>query len=375
MLADCEEARKSIDIEQFIFEPDELGKRFFEVLKKKSKEGVRVRIICDAVGSYSFLNSQAERELKAEGVEIKFFNPIKPWRIGNFSSWFLRDHRKLLIVDGEVGHTGGVGLEKRMENWRDTNVRMTGPVVSEMSSVFERMWLVSPERKFFRFKPTFSPGSEFSFLTNSPRFRGRYIYHDLLRNIRSAKHYLYITTPYFVPSIRVFSALTKAAKRGVDVRLLLPEASDVKTVDFAAGSYFILALNAGVKIYLYPHTQKVGDANRRTNNVASRDNGTNQYHKNRGVGVYDNNRILHTKTAVSDDVWGTVGSANMDNQSLLLNFEGNIRSSNSTFISELKAQFREDISEIAPLTKEAWMGRSIFRKFLEIITWPIHGIL
>ena len=340
MLADCKEARKSIDIEQFIFEPDELGRRFFEVLKKKSKEGVKVRIICDAVGSYSFLNSHAERELKAEGVGIKFFNPIKPWRIGNFSSWFLRDHRKLLIVDREVGHAGGVGLEKRMENWRDTNVRMTGPVVSEMSSIFERMWLVSPERKFFRFKPSFSLGDGFSFLTNSPRFRGRYIYHDLLKNIRSAKRYLYITTPYFVPSIRVFSALIKAAKRGVDVRLLLPEASDVKTVDFAAGSYFILALNAGVKIYLY-----------------------------------DNNRILHTKTAVSDGVWGTVGSANMDNQSLLLNFEGNIRSLDTVFISELKAQFEKDISEITPLTKETWMRRSIFRKFLEVITWPIHGIL
>jgi len=339
MLLDCKAARKSIDIEQFIFEPDELGKRFFEVLKKKSKEGVKVRIICDAVGSYSFLNSSSEHELKAEGVEIKFFNPIKPWRVGNFSSWFLRDHRKLLIVDGEIGHTGGVGLEKRMEDWRDTNVRMTGSVVSEMSSVFQQMWLVSPERKFFRFKPSFSPENKFSFLTNSPRFRGRYIYQDLLKNIRSAKRYLYITTPYFVPSIRVFSALAKAAKRGVDVRLLLPEASDVKTVDFAAGSYFILALNAGVKIYLY------------------------------------NKRILHTKAAVADDVWGTVGSANIDNQSLLLNFEGNVRSSDNDFISELKAQFAEDISEIIPLTKEAWMRRSIFRKFLEIITWPIHGIL
>lgn len=340
MYADCVSATESINIEQFIFELDELGGRFFEILRKKNKEGVKVRIICDAVGSYGFLNSSMETRLRAEGIEIKFFNPVKPWRIGTFSSWFLRDHRKLLIVDGKIGHTGGVGLEKRMENWRDTNVRVTGPVVSEMSAVFGQMWLAAPKHKFFRFKPVFNPIGQFSFITNSPRFRGRYIYHDLRRAIHGAKKYIYITTPYFVPSIRIFRALTKASKRGVDVRFLLPQVSDVRTADIAAGSYFILALNAGIKIYLY-----------------------------------DGGKILHTKTAVVDDTWGTVGSANMDNLSLLLNFEGNIRSSDSGFISELKSQFLEDISHTESLAKERWMARPLLRKFLELITWPIHGLL
>lgn len=340
MFADCEDAKESIDIEQFIFELDELGERFFEILRKKNKEGVKVRIICDAVGSYGFLNSPMEKRLTAEGIGIKFFNPIKPWRIGTFSSWFLRDHRKLMIIDGQIAHTGGVGLERRMENWRDTNVRVTGPVVAEMSHVFSEMWVAAPRHKFFRFKPAFKSEEQFSFLTNSPRFRGRYIYHDLRKQIRSARKYIYITTPYFVPSIRIFSGLIKAAKRGVDVRLLLPRSSDVKTADIAAGSYFILALNAGVKIYLYDH-----------------------------------DRILHTKTGVIDDVWGTVGSANMDNLSLLLNFEGNIRSYNKEFIFELKNQFEKDISELQPITKEYWMDRPFLRKVLEVITWPIHGIL
>lgn len=340
MCADCSGAKTSIDIEQFIFGLDELGERFFEILRKKNKEGVKIRIICDAVGSYDFLNSPMEVKLKAEGIEIKFFNPIKPWRIGNFSSWFLRDHRKLLIVDNRIGHTGGVGLEKRMENWRDTNVRMTGPVVSEMSSVFRQMWVAPPKRKFFKFRPSFVPDTGFSFLTNSPSFRGRYIYHDLRRNIRFAKSYIYLTTPYFVPSIRIFRSLRRAARRRIDVRLLLPRSSDVKTADIAAGSYFILAINAGIKIYLY-----------------------------------DNGRVLHTKSGVIDDNWATVGSANLDNLSLLLNFEGNIRSSDGGFISELKEQFLKDASGIEPLTKEDWMKRSLFRKFLEIITWPIHQIL
>lgn len=340
MYADCVAARESIDIEQFIFGLDELGARFFEVLRKKNKEGVIVRIICDGVGSFDFLNSYMEKKLVAEGITVKFFNTLKPWRIGNFSSWFLRDHRKLLIVDGKIGHTGGVGLEKRMENWRDTNVRLTGPVVREMQAAFDEMWIAAPKHKFSRFKPTFVPKEPFSFLTNSPRFRGRYIYHDLRRVIRAARRYVYITTPYFVPSIKIFRGLIKAAKRGVDVRLLLPKSSDIKTADIAAGSYFIAAMRAGIRIYLY-----------------------------------DNNRILHTKTGVIDDVWATVGSANMDNLSLLLNFEGNIRSSNKSFIFELKAQFEKDIVGIGPLTKESWVRRPLFRKFLEVVTWPVHGLL
>lgn len=340
MYEDCERATNTIDIEQYIFALDPLGERFIEVLRKKNKDGVKVRILCDAVGSYGFLNSTMERRLKGEGIEIKFFNPVKPWRIGTFSSWFLRDHRKLLIVDGEVAHTGGVGLEKRMENWRDTNVRVTGPLVGQTHSVFEQMWAAAPKHKFFRFRPSSEPGAEFSFLTNSPRFKGRYIYHDLRRAIRSAREYAFFTSPYFVPSIKIFRSLTKAARRGVDVRLLLPESSDVHTADIAAGSYFLLALKAGVKIYLY----------------------------NRG-------RILHTKTGVIDGKWGTVGSANLDNLSLLLNFEGNIVSTNPGFISELKQQFLKDISGAKLLKKEDWIKRSILRKILEVITWPIHQIL
>lgn len=340
MCADCVEAKESINIEQFIFGLDELGDRFFDILRKKNKEGVKVRIICYAVGSYDFLNSSMEGMLKGEGIEIKFYNPIKPWRVGNFSSWFLRDHRKLLIVDKSIGHTGGVGLDKRMEKWRDTNVRVTGPVVSEMQTVFDRMWQAAPKRKFFRIKPSLAPETQFSFLTNSPSFRGRYIYHDMRRAIRGAKQYIYLTTPYFVPSIRIFNALIKKAKRGVDVRLLLPRVSDVRIADIAAGSYFILAMNVGIKIYLY-----------------------------------DGNRILHTKSGVIDGAWGTVGSANMDNLSLLLNFEGNIRSSDASFVSELKSQFLNDISGIEPLKKEDWIRRPFFRKFLEVVTWPIHGLL
>lgn len=341
MLSDCESATETIDIEQFIFSPKGIGKRFLDILENKRNEGVKIRILADAVGSSDLRNSSAAKRLIALGIKIKFFNPIQPWRIGNFSSWFLRDHRKLLIIDKKVIHTGGVGIEGRMTNWRDTNVRLEGFVVREAVSVFEQMWNAAPKKKFYKFKPAITEDTDFSFLINSPRYRGRYIYKNLLNTVKNSQKYLYITTPYFVPSIRIFSAIRRAAKRGVDVRLLIPRSSDVRIADIAAGSYFILALKAGIKIYLYNSPD----------------------------------RILHSKTAVSDDIWGSVGSANIDNLSLLLNHEGNIVSRNQDFIQELKIHFLEDIKSSELLTLKQWKKRPIIRKVLEFITWPIHQVL
>jgi cardiolipin synthase len=276
----------------------------------------------------------------SEGIQMKFFNPIQPWRIGNIASWFLRDHRKILVVDGTIAHTGGAGIEAHMENWRDTNVRIIGPVVAEIQKDFSQMWDLLPSRKFSDLEPVFHAGEDFSFLTNSPRFRRRYIYHDLRRSIGKAKRYIYLTSPYFVPSIKIFTALCKAAQRGVDVRILLSESSDVRTADIATGSYFLLALGAGIKIYRY-----------------------------------DPSAVFHSKTGVIDDVWGSVGSANIDNLSLLLNFEGNIRSTDAGFIAELKQQFLNDLSSAKLLDKESWAHRPFSRKVLEVISWPIHSIL
>jgi cardiolipin synthase len=340
MYADCSTARESIDIEQFIFSNDAIGGRFLELLKRKSSDGVKVRIICDAVGSSGFLTSATGNALAAEGIDIIFFNRINPWRVRNFSSWFLRDHRKILLVDKRVAHIGGVGIEDRMKDWRDTNVRIMGPVVSEIQAGFDRMWNTPSRYKFSQYKPLFKDGEDFSFLLNSPQFQGRYIYHDLRRTIRKAKKYIYLTTPYFVPSILIFTSLIRAARRGVDVRILVPGSSDVRIANIAAGSYFLLALNAGIKIY-----------------------------------IYDKKVILHAKTGVADDTWGSIGSANIDNLSLLLNFEGNLRSSDPFFIATLKRQFMDDISVSRSLTKEDWVARPIMLKILEILTWPIHSIL
>ncbi len=340
MLIDCEVATETIDIEQYIFSPNGIGERFLQVLENKKNEGIKIRILADAVGSSDLKGSAAVKQLTDAGIKIKFFNPVQLWRIGNISSWFLRDHRKLLIIDKKTVHTGGVGIEDKMMNWRDTNVRLEGPVIQEVVSAFEQMWNAAPKKKFFKFKPIVTEDTDFSFLTNAPRYKNRYIYKNFLKIIKTSQKYLHITTPYFVPSIRIFSALRKAAKRGVDVKLLIPKFSDVHIADIAAGSYFIPALKAGIKIYRYSPSH-----------------------------------ILHSKTIISDNSWGSVGSSNVDNLSLLLNHEGNIISRNLQFIQELESHFLEDLKSSELLTQKNWESRTLVRKILEFIMWPIHQVL
>lgn len=350
MLDDCRNALVSIDMEQYIFEHDAIGKRFMHILEQKAREGVRVRLLCDAAGSYNLLNSTHARHLLAAGVEVLFFNPIKPWRINNYSSWFFRDHRKVLVIDSHIGYIGGVGVHQRMHDWRDTHVRIEGPVVHELDYVFDQMWNRTKEGKFFRFnKPFFVSEQQagrpqtltkyFYFLTNSPRFHQRFIYHSLIDAIRNARTCVYLTTPYFIPDLRLVRVLRLAARRGIDVRLIVPNMSDHPIVDAATQSYFWIMLKANVRIYLY------------------------------------RDHVLHAKTVVIDNDWASVGSANLDSLSLLLNYEANLVSTNHSFVAELKKHFMDDLERSRELSFATWKQRSWVRKLLEAITWPIHKFL
>jgi len=339
MLADCAVAKISIDFEQFIFVNDEVGKKFFDVFISKVKEGVKVRLLCDSAGSYSLYNSVFANELQKQGIEIRFFNPISPWRLKNFTSWFFRDHKKILIVDSEIGYTGGVGIDKKLEGWRDAQVRVVGPVVLEMSQAFEKMWEIVDFGRFIKFKNNRTKEGDFHFHTNSPHFRQRFFYRRLNDAIRQAKEYVYLTTPYFVPSQHFFLILRRAVKRGVDVRIIIPEKSDHPLVDAAGRSYFGLALKWGIKIYRLK------------------------------------NGMLHTKIAIIDDKWASVGSANLDNLSLLFNYEANLISEDRMFVGELKNHFINDLLVAEDLVGEEWRNRSIWQKFVELLTWPFHTIL
>lgn len=339
MLKDVQAATKTIDFEQYIFAVDSIGKKFIEVFVAKAKAGVKVRLICDAVGSYSLYNSNIPDYLRSVGIEVKFFNPISPWRITNFTSNFFRDHRKILIIDGEIGHIGGVGIQEHMRDWRDTHMRVTGAIVHDLLASFVIVWENISRGPAIRMRQIRHYIRKYNLITNSPGLRYNYIYQTLVANIRNAKKYIYLTTPYFIPDVRLFRVLRLAARRGIDVRIVVPNIADHYFVDHARESYFTLALKAGIKIYLY---QPV---------------------------------MMHAKAAIIDDEWATAGSYNLDTLSAVFNHEANISSNEHFFIQDLKRHFLDDLRDSHHILYEKWIKRPLHKKFRELLTWPFHSLM
>jgi cardiolipin synthase len=339
MLADCEAAKETIDLEQYLFINDRIGRRFAETLMRKARQGVRVRVLLDSGGSFGVFLSGLPAEMQRAGVQVLFFNPISPWRVHNILSWYFRDHRKILVVDGKFGHVGGVCVEDIMADWRDTQLRIEDPVVGEMSEAFERMWRYVTLGGKRSFPKLASRSGDFSFLTNSPRLRQRFIYWALINAIRGATSRVYLTSPYFIPDPRFFRVLRRVARRGVDVRLLVSGPSDHPFVDIASNSYYQRAFRAGIHIFRYE------------------------------------GRRLHAKTAIVDGKWATVGTTNLDNLSLLFNYEGNVATTNSEMIAELGQQFQTDLEHAHEVSRKEWRQRPGLQKFLEKILWPFHRFL
>jgi len=338
MLVECQKAKRSIDLEQFILVPDEIGMRFIEVCRQKVKEGVQVRILCDAAGSFSFFGSTLAWDLIQEGVKIVFFNTFIPWTRYSHTPWFFRDHQKLLIVDEFIAFTGGICLSDEMEDWRDTHVAVQGPIVSEMIEVFNNMWERAHKFKFRRKKLPILYNEGFNYVTNAPLPRQRFIYYRFVEAIRNAKKYVYLTTPYFVPDHRFVRVLKLAIRRKVEVRILVPEHSDHPLVDIASATFFTNLLKSGIKLFRY----KAG--------------------------------MLHAKTAVIDGEWASVGSFNLDHVSFLYNFEGNIISTERRFVEDIRSHFVVDLHNANEITLERWSERSLIQKIKEFLIRPFRQI-
>lgn len=339
MYAECEAAIISINFEQYLFEPEGIGERFARLFCEKARHGVRVRLLVDGIGSFGFASSPLVEMLREAGVEVRFFNRLHIFKRSKFPSYFLRDHRKLTIIDGRIGFLGGVCIASRMERWRDTHIRLSGSIVEEMLESFETMWNIAVHFRRLHFPRRPLAGQPFRLLDSSPRPQYRDIYQTLLRGITEARSSVYLSTAYFIPSFRMRRALVRAARRGVDVRVILPEHSDVPIADIAAWRYFARLLRAGVRIFRYKKT------------------------------------MFHAKTAVIDDTSALVGSANLDNLSLLLNYEIGVFSAETGFVADVKKQFLGDQGESEELSLPAWQKRPLLQKCKELLVWPIHGIL
>lgn len=338
MLDALKSAKDSIDIEHYIFEGDSIGAQFLKVLKEKANKGVKVRLLLDAVGSFPLYSSSTPQELRRAGIEVRFWNPISPWRVHNFTSWFFRDHTKIIVVDGKIGFTGGLGVSAKMAKWRDTNVRVVGEPVPEMARSFENMWQISGGPAWRARIKLSSAQSQKNYVINAPYFKKRFLYHAFVRALEGAQKSICISNSYFVPDGKIIRELVRAQRRGVDVKIIVPQTFDVLIVGTATECTFELLLKKGIKIFRYE------------------------------------SEFLHAKVAVVDRAWATLGSFNLDFQSFLYNFEGNIISTERNCVDALREQFQTDLNQSREVTLAHWRERPFTRKLAEFFIGPIRGL-
>ena len=349
MFAAIENAKDHINMETFIIENDEIGLRFEKLLIRKQVSGVQVNLIYDSVGSISTPKTFFE-PLIASGANVLEFNPINPLNTRKGWEFNRRDHRKLLIVDGKIAFVGGINIssvyssgsfgrhstEKPKNNdqpWRDTHLRMSGPVVSEFQKLFIATWNEQQgEPLAFRqyFPEETNQGNEVvQALGSNPEEPYSQMFVTLLSVINSAETQISLTNAYFVPDPQLLTALKDAAKRGVDVRLLLPDKTDSNMVFYASRSFYDELLSADVKIY------ERQDA------------------------------LLHAKTLLVDGVWSTIGSTNLDWRSFTNNQEINAIVLGQDFGAQMQAMYEKDLQSSKQITLEDWRKRSISLRIKE----------
>lgn len=343
MFEEARGATKEILCEQYVIGNDDIGSEFLNILMEKAKSGVGVQLVVDMVGAaisgFYFDNKLIER-LKDSGVKIIFWNPIRLWRLDTIFSWFFRNHRKILVIDEHVGFIGGVGFRRDMKEWRDTHLKVVGPVVEEMRHAFFEMWALAHEKKFFRrIRKTKHFSRGFSFLTNSPSRQRRFIYDTLANEFANAKERILITTPYFIPDRKMSRLLRVASLKGVNVEVLLPKSSNHPWVDKASQMTYEKLLDSEIKIYAYE------------------------------------NAMLHAKTFVVDDKFASIGSFNFDSLSFNFNYEANVISHHPLFVEQVAAYFEEDKTGAELITKKEWRKRSFRERVEEIIATLIKRFL
>jgi cardiolipin synthase len=343
MFAAIRAAKRTLYLEYYIFEDVSCnGEMLSDLLVQQSQSGVHIRVIYDGVGSIG-TDSAFFDKLRAAGVEVIEFNPLNPWKYHyGFNS---RDHRKLLVADGTVAILGGVNLSSTYQSapsatrdnnevWHDTDIEIRGPVVPALETLFREHWNeqtgvelqadIDPE-------PSLQPvGDEVvRILGSSPAKLKRRYYVTAISAIRNAENSIWITSAYFVPTHQEKVGLMAAARRGVDVRLLLPSRSDSGPALAVQHSHYEDLLHAGVKIF-------------------ERDDG-----------------ILHSKTMVIDQVWSIVGSSNFDHRSVLFNDELDAVVLGKETGEKLADDFKADLQHAQAIDVEQWRHRSTIEHLRE----------
>ncbi len=348
LIEDIRNAEKYIHVEYYIFRNDILGKAIVDELTKKAESGLEVRLLVDSMGSHSLTKKSLKKYLAAGGKFSIFFPGILP-HINTRINY--RNHRKIVVIDGNYGYVGGFNVGKEYINrdpkvgfWRDTHVRIEGEAVNDLNERFLLDWCYASEEEIEDFNEYIPDRKEcgdvgIQIVTSGPDHKEEYIKNAYIKLINNAKKNVYMETPYLVPDLPILESLKISALSGVDVRIIIPGNPDHFFMQWAASSYIGELLEAGIKIYSYQ------------------------------------NGFIHAKTIVADSTVISIGTANMDIRSFKLNFEVNAIIYDDRVATEAETQFMEDIKESKEITKEVYSNRSLTLRIKESLVRLVSPIL
>ncbi|HXH83605.1 MAG TPA: phospholipase D-like domain-containing protein, partial [Candidatus Tectomicrobia bacterium] len=340
-------ARRTINYVQYYYEEGPVARDLAAALAERCLAGVGVNVLLDAFGSLAMPADQVEL-MRTAGCHVAWFRPLG---LNVFRRYNNRNHRRILVVDGRVGFTGGSGVSRKWmgngrveDHWRDTDVRIEGPAVEYLQAAFAENWLeatgmvLGGEAYFPR--PLAARGQVYAQVVRSSPAGGSYaLYTTLLLTLSAAQRTVSITNPYFVLDATMLDALRATARRGVRVAVLVPGAIDHNIVRQASRGQYGELMRAGVEIYEYTPA------------------------------------LLHAKTMVIDGVWATIGSTNLDNRSFALNDELNLIVYDRQVAGYLEDVFRRDVALARRLTYKEWRRRGLGARVLELLAVPIRDLL
>ncbi|HET9883667.1 MAG TPA: cardiolipin synthase [Candidatus Binatia bacterium] len=348
MLKAIRGARKSITYAQYLYQDGAIAYELAEAFAERCRAGLTVKLLLDSHGGGK-IPEDIPQLLTDSGCQLEWFRRVRlfqfitPWELLNYN---YRNHRRILVIDGTLGFTGGHGVAEEWTGdgrtdgkWRDTDVRIEGPIVQQLQAAFVESWrdttghILGGDLYFPALKPVGKVNAQ---IVKSSPLGGTYeSYMLLLLSISSARKSIHLSNPYFLPDERMQEALLDAVKRGVSVVVLTPGKIDHKLVYWASRRGFEPLLLGGIQIYEYQAA------------------------------------LMHAKTMVVDGIWAHVGTTNLDNRSFALNEEINLIAYDHAVAGELEKAFADDLKYSKKLTYEAWKARPWREKFLELFTIPL----
>jgi cardiolipin synthase len=339
MLEDCRAATRSIEMEQYILADDAIGHAFLDLFLEKLRSGVAVRLLLDRIGSRDVHGSVRIKNIVEAGGQVRFYNPPNMSDFFTPTRWFPRNHTKTLLIDSEIAYIGGVCLEAPMADWRDLQIRFTGPAVAPIEARFslERIKWRTRAKNWVR--RDVDAGLPLEYVVHRPHLGPNPIYRRLVRAIRNAKTSVRLVTPYFLPPYGLRRAMRLAARRGVKVQVMMSKETDAIIADCVSHSYFPWMYRNKIGISLFTAT------------------------------------MLHAKYAIVDDSWATIGSSNLDYLSLKHNREANVIIRDPAIIRKLHGQFDADLKDCIEADKDYWHNLPLLHRMLGYLGRAMKKIL